>query len=293
MAHESILIVEDEPLAARFVQILLERLHYAVCGTAATGQDAIAMVKAEKPDLVLMDIALKGAIDGIETTRELRKFHDIPVVFLTAFSDLETLERAKQTEPYGFLVKPFKAEDLASVVRVALTKHAMDRQLRQSHKRYMTLVQNISDGVLLYRANGSLQLCNKQASELTGIGERQLFTENCVELDWNAVDERGRPLESRDLPFVQAVLRGTAVRHAVLGFPRQGSADRTWVIVNVEPTRSSSTGELEFLATITDITTLAGAEKALVDTRAQRHHRLQFSERRHRTVRPGPALSAH
>ncbi len=115
-----ILVVEDEGIVARDIQATLERLGYSISGTAASGAEAINMARYNHPDLVLMDIVLKGPIDGIEAAQKIHDELDIPVIYLTAYADEETVERAKLTEPFGYVLKPFEERDLYTVVEMAL-----------------------------------------------------------------------------------------------------------------------------------------------------------------------------
>jgi CheY-like chemotaxis protein len=122
MTNESILIVEDDDIIARVADWRLKNLGYKVCGRAITGAEAMEIVVKEKPDLVLMDINLKGNIDGIETAKIIKKGFDIPIIYVTSHSDGSTLERAKETNPDGFIRKPFEDDDLRVAIQLALKK---------------------------------------------------------------------------------------------------------------------------------------------------------------------------
>ncbi len=123
MKNIRILVVEDEAIVAMVIKKRLIDLGYIVSGVAATGEDAITKVEGTFPDLVLMDIMLKGEMDGIEAAEQIRQRFSIPVVYLTAHSDENTLERAKLTEPYGYIIKPFTENDLTSNIEIAIHKH--------------------------------------------------------------------------------------------------------------------------------------------------------------------------
>jgi CheY-like chemotaxis protein len=123
MTEAKILVVEDENIVALEIKKRLQKLGYIVPSVASTGEDAISKVEGILPDLVLMDIMLKGEIDGIDAAGEIRKRFNIPVVYLTAYSDEETLQRAKLTEPYGYILKPFEENDLRTTIEIALYKH--------------------------------------------------------------------------------------------------------------------------------------------------------------------------
>ncbi len=112
MENTRILVVEDEAIVAKDIEGSLKNLGYAVCGRVYTGEEAIQKVTETQPDLVLMDILLKGDMDGIETAQQIRTRFNIPVVYLTAHADEKTLRRAKMTQPYGYLTKPFEEKEL-------------------------------------------------------------------------------------------------------------------------------------------------------------------------------------
>jgi len=122
MAGVSILLVEDDDIIARVEDWRLKNLGYTVCGRATTGAEAMEMVVNKKPDLVLMDINIKGNIDGIETAKMIKKGFNIPVIYVTSHSDGATLERAKETKPDGFIIKPFDDNDLRVAIELALKK---------------------------------------------------------------------------------------------------------------------------------------------------------------------------
>ena len=122
MAGVSILLVEDDDIIARVEDWRLKNLGYTVCGRATTGAEAMELVVNKKPDLVLMDINIKGNIDGIETAKMIKKGFNIPVIYVTSHSDGATLERAKETKPDGFIIKPFDDNDLRVAIELALKK---------------------------------------------------------------------------------------------------------------------------------------------------------------------------
>lgn len=128
MKKAKILVVEDQNIVALNIRNKLKNLGYTVPGTASTGEEAIKKAELTNADLVLMDIMLKGEMDGIEAAREIKNRLRIPVLYLTAYTDDETLERAKTTEPAGYISKPFKEEDLHSNIEMALHKHRAEKE---------------------------------------------------------------------------------------------------------------------------------------------------------------------
>ncbi len=142
-----ILIVEDEAILAEDIELSLENLGYLVVGKASTGDAAFKLAEESKPDLILMDIKLQGDIDGIEAADKIRTFLDIPVVYLTGYSEKDVLERAKKTEPYGYLGKPVSLTELRTTIETALYKHKADKRVRKSEERLRLAMEATNDGV--------------------------------------------------------------------------------------------------------------------------------------------------
>ncbi len=149
MTTANILIVEDESIVALDMQNRLRMLGYHVVGRATTGMEAIQQAETQQPDLILMDIRLQGPMDGIEAAAIIRKRKSIPVVYLTAYSDNETLKRAKLTEPHGYLIKPFEERELQTAIEVALYKHAMEQQVRVQAEQLSTILNTVPEGIVL------------------------------------------------------------------------------------------------------------------------------------------------
>ncbi|MBN2415308.1 response regulator [bacterium] len=127
MDEKMILVVEDESITAEDIVQRLEKMGYAVTGISSTGEEAVALADASPPDLVLMDVKIKGAIDGIETANIIRGKHDVPVVYLTAYSDAITRSKIETSEPYGLMMKPFQDSELQGVIETALYRHDMEK----------------------------------------------------------------------------------------------------------------------------------------------------------------------
>lgn len=168
MDKARILIVEDQAIVARDEQYTLEDLGYIVVGSTAMGEDAIAKAEAYQPDLVLMDIMLKGDMDGIEAAQQIRERFDIPVIFVTAYADSATLQRAKLIEPFGYILKPFEESDLRTNIEMALYKHKMDKRLKESERWLSATLRSIGDAVIATDAEGQVKFMNPVAEALTG-----------------------------------------------------------------------------------------------------------------------------
>ena len=133
MSKTTVLIVEDEAIVAADLAGKLGQLGYEIAGTTAVGEEAVALACRLLPEVVLMDIRLKGSMDGIEAAEAIRRRADVPVIYLTAHSDSATLNRAKLSEPFGYILKPFEERELATTIEMALYKHQSERQLRRAH----------------------------------------------------------------------------------------------------------------------------------------------------------------
>jgi len=142
MAKLKILVVEDENIVAKDIQNSLVKLGYKVTDVVNSGDKAINMVEENRPDLVLMDIMIKGKIDGIDTAKIIRERFDIPVVFLTAYADENTLDKAKMSEPYGYIIKPFKEKELQTTIEMAVHKHEKDFKVKKERDLYHSIVEN-------------------------------------------------------------------------------------------------------------------------------------------------------
>lgn len=144
----SILIVEDEFIVAEDLAMTVKDLGHTVAGNVSSAEEAVQVAEESRPDLVLMDINLgDGSVDGVEAAERIRYRFNVPVVYLTAFTDPETVERAKMTEPYGYVAKPFSLWELRSTIETALYKHAADKRVRQSEERLRLVMEATRDGV--------------------------------------------------------------------------------------------------------------------------------------------------
>jgi len=158
MAKTNIFVVEDESIVSKDIQFSLKKLGYNVVGSASTGEKAIELTLELKPDMVLMDIMLKGELTGIDAANEIRNTLKIPVIFLTAYADEATLEKAKVTEPYGYIIKPFKEIDIHTSIEMALYKHKKETELRKERDLLYSIVDNkeTADEFIFVKSNSRL-----------------------------------------------------------------------------------------------------------------------------------------
>lgn len=176
-----ILIVEDEQVVAMDVELQLAELGYQVTGVAMTGDEALRLVERARPDLVLMDIQLHGAMDGIAVADQIREHWRIPVVFVTAYANHDLVARAKEVEPYGYLTKPFTSKELDASIAIALQQHQLIRELFAEQGWLRTMLGSMNDGVIATDAVGSVKYLNSVAERLVG---------------WTLGEANGLPIES-------------------------------------------------------------------------------------------------
>ncbi len=207
-----ILIVEDESITAEDLRDILTDMGYLVTAAAASGKDAIARAQLEMPDLALMDIHLKGAMDGTETARILRERFDIPVIYLTAHADRETLDRAKIAVPLGYVTKPFRHPDLRASIEMALFKHHEDAKNKQREHILTSTLQAIGVGILSVDRRAAVTLLNPAAEGWTAWTAKEAVGKSFgevfplvdarsglrIELPVGAVFGGGKLLELRD-----------------------------------------------------------------------------------------------
>lgn len=142
MPKTNILVVEDESIVSKDIQYSLKKLGYNVVGAAATGEKALDLAREHTPDIVIMDIMLKGDMNGIETAQIIKSELKIPVIFLTAYADESTLTKAKVTEPYGYIIKPFKEVDLHTSIEMALYKNDKEKEIEKERDLLFSIVEN-------------------------------------------------------------------------------------------------------------------------------------------------------
>lgn len=179
MNGTQVLVVEDENIVAKDIEERLKTLGYEVPAIASCGEEAVEKAASTQSDLVLMDIRLRGEMDGVSAAERIRQTLNIPVVYLTAYADDETLRRAKVTEPYGYILKPFEERELRTTIEIALYKHKMESKVRESEQWLSTTLRSIADAVIATDTKGVVTFINPVAESLTG---------------WRVSQARGEPL---------------------------------------------------------------------------------------------------
>ena len=197
----NVLVVEDEAIVSMDLRNALEAMGHSVPPAIRSGEEAIAAASRLHPDLVLMDIRLSGEMDGIDAAALIREQFDVPVVYLTAYADEATLERAKLTEPFGYMLKPMDPRMLQFVVEVTIYKHQIERRLRESERWLFTVLRSTSDAIATTDLDGNVNLMNPAAEAMLGSARGQAQGKKLAELFiiagqpasvhpvWRALDE--------------------------------------------------------------------------------------------------------
>ncbi len=202
MSTARILIVEDEAVTAMAIRKHLTNLGYSVCGIAHTAELAIQQAMEEKPDLILMDIRLTGKRTGIDAAIEIKTRNDIPIIYLTAFSNDDYIREAKKTEPYGYILKPVREQELKTAIEVALYKHGMEKRLRQSEEEKATILNSMPVMLTYINPDYTIRYANRQAAASAGREPDDLIGACCQEI-WQE-----NPFGCGDCPVLRAIETG-------------------------------------------------------------------------------------
>ena len=198
-----ILIVEDELIVAKDLQLRLELLGYEIIGVAVNKNEAMELLRYYHPQLVLMDIMLKDGDDGIELARTFRKEYSIPVIFLTAYSDNTTLQRAKLIEPFGYLIKPFEEREIHAVIEMTLYKHEMELKLLRSEQWLSSMMQSLGDAAVAVDNQGNINFFNIRSEMLFGISSAQVLGTDPAALFSIISEETRQPIRN---PLIQSLV---------------------------------------------------------------------------------------
>jgi len=259
----SILIVEDEGIVARDLRYRLETMGYKVAGMTSTGDEAVLKAWELRPDLVLMDIVLKGDLDGIESARMMRERADIPVVYLTAYADEETIQRTEASGPFGYLVKPFEDRELEACIEVALFKHRSERELRASETRFRSTVQMAQDAVLIADAEHHIIIWNRGAERMFGYRSEEVVGTPLENLFPEKDAQAFRESLARSSPGSAAPPQTGLVEHSAR------RKDRSDFPVEYSTAVWDAEGRRFFGIIIRDVTERKLAERALAESEKQ------------------------
>lgn len=268
MSLDRILIVEDERPFAEIVEGFLRRLGYQVAGIVDSGEAALSLAAETRPDLALMDIEIRGDMDGFEVAEALRQKLDIPIIFLTGKADDATLERVRRSESFGYLLKPFRPEELKAAVELAFIRHGREAHLERLEQSFAAAFKSTEDAVILAGTDGAVTFINPAAERLTG---------------WSASRAIGQSLEAvLKLPvqadggvpgILRAASRGAFVHETIL----TTTAGREIPIeVSASMVRDEIRGDTGSVLVFRDVTVRkqheAGLKKSQVELRSLASH---------------------
>lgn len=251
--NAKILLAEDDALAARRLTQSLLRMGYRITGVAETGEEVIDSIAKDLPDIIVMDITLVGNIDGICAAQKVHALVDIPVIYLTAISDSEVFERAKQTEPYAYLVKPFEIYQLQNAIEIALFKHTMEKKLRESENRYRTIFEASDNAMMLVDEHSIITMVNGQFENMTGCPKASV--ENLKYLTEFFQDNERPELEER----LQHADDASAPRHPFESLLVDNKGNTRVVYTNIKKIPDSNTR----IVSMNDISDLKLAEQEI------------------------------
>jgi len=201
--HPKVLIVEDEAITARDIEMQLTGFGFQVVGKSTTAAEAFHAIESAAPDLVLMDITIKGELDGISAAEIVRNRYALPVIYLTAHTDKATLERAGRTDPFGYIVKPLGNINMKPLILMALNKHRTERELEDHQQMLSAILQGLPDAVLVTGPPGEILFLNRAAEQLTGWTQEEAAGKNLVEV---------APLENDEGQIISMQLVQNALR---------------------------------------------------------------------------------
>ena len=270
----TLLVVEDEAIVAMDLREQLIELGYRVCGIASNANRAIELARQHRPDLVLMDIVIKGDRDGVQTAEVIGRSLNIPVVFLTAYSDASTVERAAKTAPYGYLTKPFQAKELRAAIEVALYKAKIERRLRDSERWFSATLHCVVDAVIATDPDQTVRFMNPAAETLTG---------------WKAEEAQGRPIAevfmlhrvdeaSQKESIIQRVIRENIVAGVDYGDEVEARDGRRFPVDHsVAPIRDADDGVMGAVIVFRDVSVRLQVEESLRNSEERFRNAFDFA----------------
>ncbi len=263
MTKAKLLIVEDDPIIAEGIINCVKKFGFEVSDSVSSGEDAIESAKKNFPDLILMDIFLRGKRDGIETAGQMQLLYDIPVIYITAYSDKEMLERAKATAPFGYIIKPFKDRELYTAIEIALYRHKTEKKIRENEKWVSTILSSIGDAVIASDINGNITFMNPVACNLTGWQPDDVIGKPLNEI-FDIVDEETK--EPAESPVTKVLRDGSVAGLANHTLLRTRTGREIPIDDSVSPIKDEKGNIIGVVLIFRDISGKRRTEKALQES---------------------------
>lgn len=265
MTKANILIVEDDRITAEIIQSALKKLGYAVTSIASTKKEALKRAEEQKPDLVLMDIMLKGKMEGIEAADQIRSNLNIPVIYLTAYSDEQTLKRARITDPFGYILKPFETKELHTAIEIALHKHEMERKLRETQDWLSTTLKNIGDAVIATDIKGFVTYMNLMAEVLTGWNKDEAIGEKLNTILKITSSEKGKKIKN---VVTEVIKKGAVLELSNNLLLKNKAGEKIPIALNGAPISDGKGDIAEVVFAFRDMSEKQQMEEALENTKS-------------------------
>ncbi len=269
MGEAKILIVEDELIVAHDIKSKLSKMDYDVVGIAHRGQKALELALEKKPDLILMDIKLSGELDGIETNRLIQEKMDVPVIYLTAYGNKAILDRATETKPYGYLVKPFKVKELNGTIMTTLYRHNFEKQIEGEQKWLFDILQSIGEAVVVIDKNFEIVFMNPFACDVLNYEDEQALGRDINEVFKLSSDTQKR-VDLRDL-FEDIVDENGIAKEAYLKLDYNKVKEISFCLSAISDESDQSEG---FVVVFRDITQQKEAERFLKQSKQILQHKV-------------------
>ena len=248
-----VLIVEDEALVAEDLKMAVTDLGYEVVGRADNAEEAVKKAVTLKPDVILMDIVLKGEKNGIDASHEIKAQMNIPIIFLTEYTDIGLIDKAKSTEPYAYLVKPFQERQLLASVEMAMHKCQIETKLKESEEFSFSLQNNSPNPILVINPDSTVRYVNPALEKLTGFSSKAIIGKKEPYPWWT---EEAPP---KNAPLKAAMHKGKTKREVAY---QKKTGERFWVEITTTPVKSN--GEFKYyLVNWVDVSERKQAEEAL------------------------------
>jgi PAS domain S-box-containing protein len=256
-----ILVADDKVVITTQLVERLTSMGYELVGRAYSGESAVEKARLLRPDLILMDIAMPGKIDGINAAETIKAELDIPVIFLTAYADDKFVERAKNVAPFGYILKPFQGNEIKAAIEVALYRKDSERRLRkqaeealrESEERFRILFEAMAEGVVLIAPGGQIAQANPAAERILGFKRSEIEGRNYGGPEWEIIRTDGTPMPPEEMPGIRAMNENRQVKDAVMGVKRSNGFI-SWLNFSATPLINEASKLKGVICTFDDIT---------------------------------------